>query len=137
MSKTFIEQPESLCYRMCNMKYRKIPTIEMPLPKESDPIETAIFAAELGDDTPKIDLHELAPQLALDVLGNFLHREFGGTPRREIKVVKVIHGRGEGILRGKVEEYLKTLRFVEKFRTNQDPNQANGATMVVLAPNKK
>ncbi|MFA6160915.1 MAG: Smr/MutS family protein [Patescibacteria group bacterium] len=119
------------------MKFRQIPKIEMPLPEKSDPIETELFAAELSEDTPEVDLHDLTPQLALDTLGSFLHQEFSGASRRDVKVVKVIHGRGTGIMRDKVEKFLKTLRFVERFRTSQKPGEVNGALLVVLAPNRK
>lgn len=120
------------------MKWRNIPNIEMPLPEKTDPIETAIFAAELSPDTPNVDLHELDVHMALDVLGNFLHKQFGGLPRKDTKVVKIIHGRGEGGLQQAVADYLtRSKKFVVRFRTSDDPTQANGVTYAVLAPNKK
>ncbi|MDD5725974.1 MAG: Smr/MutS family protein [Patescibacteria group bacterium] len=121
------------------MKWRNVAKIEMPLPeKPSDPIEIALLAAELDNKTPEIDLHELNTRIAIDALGNFLNKEFVGVPRRDVKVVKVIHGRGSGVLQGLVADYLnKAKKFVVRFRTSSDPYEANGVTYVVLAPNKK
>lgn len=111
----------------------------MPVPEQTpDPIETALFAAELSDDTPSVDLHDLDPKLAMDALGNFLHKEFINSPRLDYKVVKVIHGRGSGTLQKMVADYLiKSKKFVVKYRTSSNPKQMNGVTLVVLAPNKK
>ena len=113
--------------------------MEMPEPERpSDPIEIAFFAAELSDDTPSVDLHDLDPKLALDTLGNFLHKEFIGAPRLDYKVVKVIHGRGSGILQRMVADYLvKSKKFIVEFRTSNKPGEVDGVTLVALAPNKK
>jgi dsDNA-specific endonuclease/ATPase MutS2 len=121
------------------MKDRRLVNMEMPEPeKPPDPIEIAFFAAELSDDTPSVDLHDLNPKLAIDALGNFLHKEFINSPRLDYKVVKVIHGRGSGTLQKMVADYLvKSKKFVVKFRTSNDPKQMNGVMLVALAPNKK
>jgi DNA-nicking Smr family endonuclease len=121
------------------MKWRNAPRIESPVPEEpSDPIEIAFFAAELSNETPKVDLHDLEPKLAIDALGNFLHKEFMDPPRTGVKIVKVIHGRGSGTLQKMVADYLdKSKKFVVKFRNSNDPRQMNGVTLVALAPNKK
>lgn len=113
------------------------------MPEQVDPIEMAIFAAELSPDTPSIDLHGLEPRLAIDVMGNFLHKEFSKGQRREAKVVKIIHGRGSGALQTDVNKYLTAItgskpeQFVIRFRTSENPTQANGVTYAVLAPNRK
>lgn len=114
----------------------------MPLSEQnSDPIEIAIYAAELGTQAPEIDLHNLDINLAKDALGNFLHKEFSGLPRRDIKIVKVIHGRGTGVLQEKIKKFLDSLvaakKFVVGFRTSANPKETNGVFYVALAPNKK
>ncbi len=133
-----IEQPFSFCYAAERMKWRNVAKIDMPLPeKPSDPIEIALLAAELTPETPKIDLHQKNVSDALIEVDAFLNHEFVDRPRNEIKVVKIIHGRGEGILRERIAQYLSGSKLVDKFRTSQDPSQANAVTLVVLAPNKK
>lgn len=109
----------------------------MPEQEQSDPIETAFFAAELSS-VPSVDLHGLDLDLAINALDKFLNSEFIAEPRRDVKIVKVIHGRGNGILQKMVTDYLNnSRRFVAKYRTSNDPKQANGVTLVALSPNKK
>jgi len=122
------------------MKIRR--TAEMGLSPEADaavpdPIESALFAADLGDQAHELDLHGLSPEQALDELRAFVNHEFTDPPRLEIKVVKIIHGRGTGRLQRQVEEYLASEPVVLRFRGSQAPGQANAVTLAALAPNKR
>lgn len=127
------------------MKWRNIPDMAMPMPEQVDPIEMAIYAAEMSTDTPRVDLHEMRVDEAIKEADVFLNQEFAGQPRKENKVVKIIHGRGKGVLAKAIADYLEEIiadprpekRIVKKYRTSQDPSQANAVTLVVLAPNKK
>lgn len=122
------------------MKFRRIKNMT-PIPSETSPsadsTEVALFAAELGGSSPVLDLHGLPPDEAERELDLFVNLEFAGPERRDLKVIKIIHGRGAGILRNTVIKYLKDSQFVEKFRDAQDPAQTNGVIYVALLPNKK
>jgi len=102
-----------------------------------DPIESALFAADLGGQAPELDLHGLPPEQALDELRAFVNHEFADPPRLEIKIIKIIHGRGTGRLQRQAEEYLRAEPVVLRFRGSQAPGQANAVTLAALAPNKK
>lgn len=90
--------------------------------------EAAVFAAELGD-APEVDLHGLTMEEALNRLETFLHHEFmHGT-----ETVKIIHGRGEEILRKAVQKTLSSHPLVEYSRGSNNPKQAGAVTFAVLA----
>ncbi|MBU0540297.1 Smr/MutS family protein [Patescibacteria group bacterium] len=90
--------------------------------------EAAIFAAELGE-APEIDLHGLTTEEAINRLETFLHHEFmHGT-----ETVKIIHGRGEEILRKAVQKTLTGHPLVEYSRGSNNPKQAGAVTFAVLA----
>ncbi len=99
--------------------------------------ESAVFAAELGAQTPEVDLHGLLITDALYQLDIFLNHEFAYPPRVAIKAVKIIHGRGEGKLQKTVAEYLKKSKLVKYFRDSQVPAQAGAVMYAVLFGNKK
>lgn len=140
-----IEQPIGFCYASRRMKWRNIPDMAMPMPEQVDPIEMAIYAAEMSPDTPRVDLHEMRVDEAIREADAFLNHEFAGRSRKEIKVVKIIHGRGKGVLAKAIADYLEEIianprpekRIIQKYQTSKDPSQANAVTLVVLAPNKK
>ncbi|MHB8831032.1 MAG: Smr/MutS family protein [Patescibacteria group bacterium] len=124
------------------MKWRNVAEINPLEPEQMDPIEFAIYAAELSADTPSINLHELDPDFAKDAFQHFLNKEFSEGQRRKVKVVKIIHGRGSGFMRKVVTDYLEEVMaqpdsFIIRYQTSKDPSQANGVTLVVLAPNKR
>jgi dsDNA-specific endonuclease/ATPase MutS2 len=96
-------------------------------PEPRDPWETAIFAAELGH-APQIDLHGMPSHEALGELERFLNHEFlAGT-----EVVKIIHGRGRGILRQAIRKALKEHELVARFRDADNPAQKGGVTYAAL-----
>jgi len=99
-------------------------------PKESpeEVMEREVWAAEMGE-TPDIDLHGLSKTLALSELESFLHQEMmHGT-----RVIKIIHGRGNGVLRKAVNNWLKQQKdLVLYFRDATAPQQKGGVTFALL-----
>ncbi len=92
--------------------------------------ETAMFAAELGD-APEIDLHGMSKNLALSELGTFFHSEL----MKSAPVMKIIHGRGDQILRAAIHAWLKEpeqKKLVAAFRDSQNPSQQGAVTLVAL-----
>ena len=88
------------------------------------------------DDTPLeipidgvIDLHAFAPRDAADVVEEYLTV----CSQRGILEVKVIHGKGKGVLRRTVESLLKRHPLVMSFKQDSGPS-GWGATMVFLKP---
>ncbi|MDQ7814975.1 MAG: Smr/MutS family protein [Patescibacteria group bacterium] len=103
--------------------------IEGPKPP-SDDFETAIFSAEIGE-CPGIDLHGLSADSALHELDSFMHQEL----MRGSEVIKIIHGRGEQVLRRAVHSWLeeqKRLDLVALYRDAQSPGQQNAVTYAAL-----
>lgn len=110
------------------MKKIKLPEApKLPARPTSD-FETAVFAAELGT-AESLDLHGMSREETKNELDKFLNHQFMlGT-----EVVKIIHGRGDQILRRAVEDYLKKCPFIEYFRGSNNPAEAGGATFAVMA----
>ena len=74
-----------------------------------------------------IDLHTFAPKDAPDVVDEYLNV----CSQRGIREVKIIHGKGSGVLRRTVESVLKRHPLVLSFK--QDPGPSSwGATIVSL-----
>ena len=101
--------------------------------KESNPFETAIFAAELGD-APSLDLHGMSVDVALSQLDAFINHEFvEGT-----EAVHIIHGRGTGKLRDAIHAWLKkNTEMVAAYRDARDPRKMGGVTIAALHRSKK
>ena len=92
--------------------------------------ESAIFAAELGD-APSVDLHGMDRAVALRELEAFFHVEL----MKGTAAIKIIHGRGNQILRAAVSEWLKHPEqkpFVAKFRVSQNPSEQDAVTYAAL-----
>lgn len=119
-----------------NFKHIKDLSAQSPENPEQSQAELAIYAAELGGVAPAVDLHGLDKNQALHMLDSFLNHEFAGAERRDVKAVKIIHGRGEGILRQAILAHLKTIPFIERFRNSEDLRQADAVIWAALAPNK-
>lgn len=64
--------------------------------------EAKIFAAELRNDVPTIDLHNVYPQEALEKLELFLYDQV----QQKHEVIKVVYGGGKGVLKNNVITYL-------------------------------
>ena len=79
-----------------------------------------------------LDLHMFRPGDVKSALTEYLTE----CRIRGILHVRIIHGRGQGVLRQIVHSYLKTCGFVKEFRTSPD-SSGWGATMAVLEPLEK
>jgi len=76
--------------------------------------DTKIFAAQLRDDLPTLDLHGLYPNEAVDKIDPFLFNNFSADDEQ---VVKIIYGGGTGKLGEMVIEFLqnhKMVKYIEK-----------------------
>lgn len=80
-----------------------------------------------------LDLHTFAPREVKDLLPHYLSvcRERG------ILQVRVIHGKGRGVLREKVRSILSHLPEVDSFRTAGEDSGGWGATIVILKAGEK
>jgi DNA-nicking Smr family endonuclease len=76
-----------------------------------------------------LDLHMFQPRDVKSVLTEYLHE----CRIRGILHVRIIHGKGQGVLREIVLSFLKKSPYVREFRTAPDVS-GWGATLVVLAP---
>ena len=77
-----------------------------------------------------LDLHTFDPGEVKDLLPDYLHacREKG------ILEVRIIHGKGTGMLRATVQAILRRLPEVASFRLADETAGSWGATMVELRP---
>lgn len=91
--------------------------------------EALIFGAELGTSAPEIDLHGMDTIDATRAVDLFLDQQF----MAEERVVRIIHGRGTGALRGAVHRLLAQNAHVEYFRDAQAQYSQGGVTYAVLA----
>lgn len=103
---------------------------ETPRTAPSDQYESAIFAAELGV-APEIDLHGLNKDQALHELDRFMHHEMlAGS-----EVIRIIHGRGDQILRKEIHKWLekqKSLQLVAYFRNAENAGEQNAVSYAAL-----
>jgi DNA-nicking Smr family endonuclease len=74
-----------------------------------------------------IDLHTFAPRDAADVVNEYLNV----CSQKEILEVKIIHGKGKGVLRSVVESVLQRHPLVLSFTQDRGPSSW-GATIVFL-----
>ncbi|MCC7357402.1 Smr/MutS family protein [Candidatus Uhrbacteria bacterium] len=91
-------------------------------------LSTSLFAAQLGE-IPTIDLHNLSPDQAEYAADRFIDQQFlAGT-----EAIKIIHGRGKGILRKRIHQQLEhdAIR-VAGFSDAECPSQQGAATIVIL-----
>ncbi len=87
-----------------------------------------LFAAQLNEDTPTIDLHGLTKQNAKYELEFFLdHSRTAGE-----RVVRIIHGRGQGYLKEVVLDTLESDPLVKKFEQAQAQHELGGVTYAEL-----
>lgn len=92
-------------------------------------LESFLIAAELGHG-PELDLHEVGDvSSGVHTLDLFLNQQFMAGER----AVKIIHGRGAGVMRRAVHEHLAQVPFVEAFRDSRNLPEVLGVTVAVLA----
>jgi len=96
-----------------------------------DPIDikALVFGAELGASVPQMDLHAYRDDFAaIRDLELFVFQQWSAhTP-----IVRIIHGRGNGLLRERVHTLLSTLPCIELFEDSHQPNEIGGVTYAVL-----
>ena len=99
---------------------------ETPLP---NPFESTLFAAELSDSIPQIDLHGMRGNIAVSEAETFLHRSFMDGE----EAVKIIHGRGTGILKTLIEKLLKeNPEIIASYRGSTKPGEAGAVILVAM-----
>jgi dsDNA-specific endonuclease/ATPase MutS2 len=77
-----------------------------------------------------LDLHAFNPSEVNALVPAYIEECVG----RGIFQVRIIHGKGKGVLREKVHSILKKLDTVQSFRLGGDEAGGWGATIVVLKP---
>ncbi len=92
---------------------------------DSDPIEIEI------DGT--LDLHHFSPGDLKHLIPDYLSE----CRRKGITEVRIIHGKGRGILRRTVHSILLNLPVVQSFRLAPEDRGSWGATLVYLKANVK
>lgn len=102
--------------------------IETESEDKEEKLESLFFEGELSSKTPKCDLHGLTPDGAVSQCDTFINHEF----MKGTRVVKIVHGRGEGKLRKVIHDFLRGNELVEDFRDAQNPAAAGGLTIAIL-----
>jgi DNA mismatch repair protein MutS2 len=75
-----------------------------------------------------LDLHGVQPDESLEVIAKWLGEGYA-LGRRQLKIV---HGKGTGVLRRTVRNHLKSLNFVKSYHSEDKFNGGDGCTIVVL-----
>ena len=76
----------------------------------------------------ELDLHRLTVDEALPKIDDFLNDTYCAG----LHYVRIVHGKGSGVLRQEVSRYLATHPLVKSFRSADRFNGSIGATEVVL-----
>ncbi len=77
-----------------------------------------------------LDLHTFRPGEVKDLVPDYLN----ACRERGILQVRIIHGKGTGMLREKVHAILRKMPEVESFRLAEEGSGGWGATIVTLRP---
>ena len=83
------------------------------------------FAIPIEDT---LDLHPFRPSEVRDVALEYLQEAHA----RGLHQVRLIHGRGIGVQRERIQSMLRTLEFVEEFHDADPSGGGWGATVVLL-----
>lgn len=75
-----------------------------------------------------IDLHGLHPEVAMHQVRCFLSHAY----RQGLSSVRIIHGKGRGILRGRIHQYLTTHPNVGDFFHPPSFEGGDGVTVVIF-----
>ncbi len=91
--------------------------------------EVALMAAELGG-APECDLHAAVDTHdGVKMAEQFVDQQFMAGER----VVKLVHGRGRGLMRSDVQRMLSDNELVEYFRDSTVPGEQMAVTYAILA----
>ena len=83
----------------------------------------------LENACPELDIRGMASDEMLGVLGMFLDNAY----LSHLPSVRIIHGKGTGILRSAVHQELRTCKYVKKFRLGTYGEGEDGVTIVEFA----
>jgi Mismatch repair ATPase (MutS family) len=93
-------------------------------------LDALFFSAELGG-APELDLHGMNSDIAIGELDYFLNRQW----HHKEPIIKIIHGRGSGILRQAIHTWLKQhKKLILAFRDSTQLDEAGAVTYIALAP---
>lgn len=81
-----------------------------------------------ASSAPELDLHRLTIDEALPRVDNFLYKAYVA----RISSVHIVHGKGTGVLRSAVRDYLSRHHLVKSFRRAGDNEGGGGVTVVKL-----
>jgi DNA mismatch repair protein MutS2 len=87
-----------------------------------------IFNTGNSGVSPELDLHAKTIDEAMPLVQDYLDEAF----RAGIKEVRIVHGKGTGVLRQAVMRELKRHPFVKSFRKGNRYEGSTGATVVQL-----
>lgn len=113
-----------------NAKAEEVYLLETPqtkvIKKKPQPSQKEI---RMDNGLPELDIRGMASDEMLGVLGVFLDNAFlGNRPS-----VRIIHGKGTGILRAAVHAELRKCKYVKKFRLGTYGEGEDGVTIVEFA----
>jgi len=101
--------------------------LESASEKSVEPVRHSHFI-EVNDIKTEIDLRGLYGDEAIAEVDRFLDRAMHGG----LKTVRIIHGKGTGVLRKKIGEYLKSDRRVVSFQLGEWNEGGTGVTVATL-----
>ena len=98
-----------------------------PKPKKFVP-KTSDRVLRSASVSPELDIRGMAVDEAIPVLDIFLDNAF----RANLTSVRIIHGKGTGILRAGVHDHLRRCKQVKRFRVGVYGEGENGVTIAEL-----
>ncbi len=97
--------------------------------KPPDEEELLFMQAELSRDTPTLDLHGQTAEQAQNSIDQFLYAQFIADKR----TVKIVHGKGTGVLQKTTNEFLASHQLVLNWRTSSKPGEEGAVAYAILA----
>lgn len=95
----------------------------------SDPRSRRLLGlSQSSDRIAELDLHGMTVDEMLPALNEFLHRSMRSGQLR----VRVVHGKGTGVLKTEVIRFLSGHSLVSSFRPSDGRNGGEGATEALL-----